>query len=128
MLGDVLSRASHILNSRDIGSAVIKSIDIEREDYLEGYETDRFSGQLWIAYQNALPDDERSRRKILNIKLMLAKDYRALGYLGPLCVPRKSVLRILEIPHDCIIAGHFGSAKTLSRFRPFYCKQMTCDA
>ncbi len=45
-----------------------------------------------------------------------------------LCVPRKSVSKVLHEAHDSKIVGHLGLAKTLSRLDGFHWRHKVRDA
>ena len=46
---------------------------------------------------------------------------------GELCIPRKYVRKVLELPHDSPSSGHFGLTKTLHRLSDFYWRKKTRD-
>ncbi len=52
---------------------------------------------------------------------------KKLFYNQKLCVSRKSVKDILELPHDSSISGHFGFDKTLERLHNYHWKSERRD-
>ena len=128
VLGDVLSRAPHIMNGKD--GTMLNSLEvpfIEFEDVVTRYDDDQFFGPVVKALNGDFPDDKIQRYKIEKILPMFRKEGSRLFYNGKLCVPRRSVSTILQLAHDSKIGGHFKFLKTLSRLTKFHWRHKSRD-
>ena len=121
VLGDTLSRAPHAIMN------VLEVLKIDLNEITDGYESDKFYGAVLERMKGNEIPDEVMKRKIDKLLPLFHLDGRKLIYEGKLCVPRKSVSRILQLSHDAKTSGHFGYLKTLSRLKNFHWKHKTRD-
>ena len=126
VLGDVLSRAPHVLkeassfNNVDILSFDTKFIE-------EHYEKDQFLGPISRALDDDWPEDLKLKDKLQRIINSFQRRDSLIFYETKLCIPRKAIPTVLQIAHDAKSAGHFGTAKTLSRLQNYHWKHKTRD-
>ena len=121
VLGDTLSRAPHAsMNSVEILSANV-------EEITDNYENDQVFGPLLKVMKGERLKDIVQQKKFEKMAQYFHLDGKKLLYEGKLCVPRKSVSDVLQMAHDCKVAGHFGYFKTLSRLNKFYWKHKSRD-
>jgi hypothetical protein len=67
VLGDVLSRAPHVMNSSDETSAVVNTTEIprfDRSDIVRNYEADQFCGPIVRPMRDEFSDTEQGRRQM----------------------------------------------------------------
>jgi len=126
VLGDVLSRAPHA-KENDPRINVMEVPYIEIGDIIESYDSDQFFGPVVKALKGEWPNNEKERIKLEKLVPMFKKEGQKLLYTGRLCVPRKSVSRILDLAHDCKTSGHFKFAKTMSRLENFHWRHKSRD-
>lgn len=115
------------MTSTDESTALINHIEIEAEHGLHNCENGQFYGPISLAFDGSWPTEETLIAKIRNLLRHFTKEDGALRYFGRLCIPRKSVGRILELAHDSKLPGHFGYSKTMSRLGNFNWKHMSRD-
>lgn len=121
VLGDTLSRAPHI-HVNDI-EVMTPSLDF----ITDGYKEDEFYGPLIKVMNKEVLKDPVKMKKFEKLATHFHEDGKRLIYEGKICVPRKSVKQILQMAHDCKVAGHFAVYKTLARLKNFYWRNKAKD-
>ena len=127
VLGDVLSRAPHVITGRNASFSNIEVPEINFEDIVTRYDDDQFFGPVVRAMEGDFPEDEIQKRKLEKIIPLFCRERARLFYNGKLCVPRRSVSSILQMAHDSRISGHFKFLKTLARLEKFHWRHKARD-
>ena len=128
VLGDVLSRAPHIIDGRlDLNNLDIVQLKVDLNLQVE-YPSDQSFGDIYQALQGTWPtkstDKSRVEKVIHNYSL---DDEGILYHHHQICIPRKCVKRLLHFAHNILIGGHFGVGKTFNRLRKFTWKRKWKD-
>lgn len=66
------------------------------------------------------PEEQVKHLRLEKLIPMFVKEGKKLSYKRLLCLQRKSVSSLLQLPLDSKIAGQFASSKTQSRLKGFY--------
>ena len=130
VLGDVLSRAPHVLESPAPAISTNK-VELNKVvwglDFSRHYEDDQLFGPIVRALNGTFPDNKVSKDRLLRIVHLFKWQDRWLVYKNKICVPRRCVRELLYEVHDSTIAGHFAFGKTLARLQDYHWKSKTRD-
>lgn len=127
VLGDVLSRAPHVMS----GILQVGNMELSKAKIDLGFEKFYFEDQLWGPIFKALTGEkikktvDRHRASLLLPSFIIKEGL--LYYRDRICVPRKCVRELLQLVHDCKVAGHFGFAKTLARLSGYHWRHKSRD-
>ena len=129
VLGDVLSRAPHVLNG-DLSNLNLNDVEVlgvDFEDFIPSYEEDQFFGPIVKAMNGDWPKENEKKLTFEKILPLFERENKTLYYHGLLCVPRKSVSNLLQMAHDSKISGSFALGKTLSRLKRYHWRHKVRD-
>lgn len=128
VLGDVLSRAPHVMKEDNLAVNTIQVSSLAFDfDFKNNYGGDQFFSPIINGLRGTLPEGSGQRDKILRILPLFRDQKGMLWYQGKVCVPRRSVRDVLHLAHDVKISGHFAFSKTLSRLEGYHWKNKTRD-
>lgn len=119
VLGDVLSRAPHVMEPVEIGNLEASRVSVDMQ-FEKKHEDDQLFGPLFRAMNGKPPTEKVERSRVDRMLPSFHTKDAVLYYKGNICVPRESVRSILHLAHDCNISGHFAYAKTLARVSRFH--------
>ena len=121
VLGDVLSRAPHVMDQYSLTSNATStvSLDIVFRDH---YSTDQVFGPILKAFGRERPDDPVQKERISRLLHLFRCADGLLYYNGKLCVPRKFVRDVLGLAHNLTFSGHFAIQKTVDRLHNYHWK------
>lgn len=127
VLGDVLSRAPHIMEDTTLVNTVSASGVQGALPFHPEYEDDQLFGPIVKGIQGELPQDKVQRDRTTRLLPLFSYLDGTLWYDKKICVPRRNVKDILYHAHDSPIAGHFGLAKTLGRLERYHWRHKARD-
>lgn len=112
VLGDTLSRAPHVTNTRVVND--IEVLFIQFEDVIGSYEEDQFFGPILRAMKDDWPSDQKKRVKLEKFIPLFQFDVKRVLYNRKLCVPRKFISTIMHIANNSKTDGYFNFSKTMA--------------
>lgn len=114
MLGDVLSRAPHVMEDTVINNVTASIMGNTLPVKLE-YENDQVFGPIVQGLKGELPTDKVQQDRVSRLLPLFKYVNGRLFYNNKMCVPRKNIRDVLYAAHDVSISGHFGFGKTMGR-------------
>lgn len=106
---------------------MVEVVQENRDALFEELESDQAFGPIFKAFDGIWPEGEKERKRIKVLKPQLFWSGKKLKYQETFCVPRKSILRLLELANDTRSAGHFAFVKTFHRLQEFLWKHKSQD-
>lgn len=109
ILDDTLSRALHVISSKDTNLHSFNDVEalcIDIDDILTIYVYDQFSGPIVKTLNGNWPSDKTEYAQLKRVIHMFRREQKRLLYGKKLYVPIKSVSEVLQLANDSNISGH----------------------
>lgn len=131
VLGDVLSRAPHIMKENiELSNLELSYLNGNYvSQFIEGkYTMDQLFGPIYEAFDRRLPQDPVQCDRVQRLLSCFEKHDKILFYSKKLCVLRSAARELLRLAHDSQVSGHFGFTKTLDRLENYHWKHKSKEA
>ena len=126
VLGDVLSRAPHIMEQDLLAANATSAVSLDIE-FGEQYAGDQMFGPIVRAFSGEWSDDPVQKERTARLLPLFKFEKGLLYYNGKVCVPRICVRDVLGLAHDLTVSGHFAFRKTIDRLHRYHWKHKTRD-
>lgn len=121
-LGDTLSKAPHAPSIPTLSNIQVTHLSLPH-----GFNSNALFGPIRRGLKGQFLSDPVQKGRVQPLLPSFTLEDDRIMCNGKLCVPRRNIRDILNLAHDCNVAGHLAFSKTLARLESFNWKEKYRD-